>query len=996
MVISKLKFLLLFIFLIIRITDSVAQQNKIDSVKYVIDTAKFQTTIIDSYYYLGNIYWNINQDTARYYLIKCKETAELFIETNTDSNLTYIVAKYLGRVLNDIGLVYEYQGNDSIAMEYYYTDIKVCEEYGFKRGIASSYNNIGFIYKNRGNTIRALNYFKKSLKMKQEIGDKKGIAISYNNIGFIYERQGDIKEALEYYLKSLAIKKELGNKKGIATSLNNIGFIYKSQGDIPKAIDYYNKSSDIFKSLNDKEGVSNSYNNIGGIYDDQGDNSKALEYYNNGLVIVKEMKYQTGIARAYNNIGRIYLKQDDIPKALEYYNKSFDIFDKIGEKHGIAGALNNLGKVYYRKNDTIKAEENFRKSLKLFEEIGYKGGIATNLYNLGELKQKQNNIKQFNEYADTLYKVAKELGYPNDIKDASLLMRIKNITAHNYIEADSYAYEIMDINNKSIYSNFAVLPEAGQEKFFQTVSSSYMDFYSYALFRKKQNPDITQFVMNNVIKNKGILLKSSTAMRNAILSSNDSVLIENYYKWIYFKKLISKNYSLGKNTDSLEYLANESEKELVKKSQIFSNFKNLEKIKWQDIQKGLKPNEIAIEFINFSYKDYNNSSFWNFTDSVLYCALIIDKNCKNPEMIPLFEEKQLEKIIGKFGGNNYSYINSIYGKNTDENTQLYNLIWAPIDSFFNSLSFEKSKALKVYISPDGLLHKISFSAIAKKQDVYLCDVYDIELKSSTGKIIENKNVTQNRKYTTATLFGGINYNTDSTKQKVWNYLEGTKTETQKIDKILKKASLKVNYYTSNLATEEEFKLMANSSNIIHVATHGFFYPDPKEVEKETKKKVEYGNVIFRGGGRGFGVNTFINNKNPLMRSGLVFAGANDVWSKKTKNDSIDDGVLTAQEVANIDMRKTDLVVMSACETGLGDIKGSEGVYGLQRAFKIAGVKYEIMSLWQVPDKETEEFMTTFYKKLVNNNDIKQAFADTQKEMRKKYNPYFWAAFVLID
>jgi CHAT domain-containing protein len=190
--------------------------------------------------------------------------------------------------------------------------------------------------------------------------------------------------------------------------------------------------------------------------------------------------------------------------------------------------------------------------------------------------------------------------------------------------------------------------------------------------------------------------------------------------------------------------------------------------------------------------------------------------------------------------------------------------------------------------------------------------------------------------------------------------------------------------------------LASNSNILHIATHGFFYPDPKDVvlESDTVEVVE--DITFRGGSRVFGVNSFVENNNPLMRSGLVFAGANDVWSKQNKTDSIDDGVLTAQEVANIDMRKTDLVVMSACETGLGDIKGSEGVYGLQRAFKMAGVDFMIMSLWQVPDKETEEFMTKFYKKLIKQNNIKQAFAETQKEMRKKYDPYFWAAFVLIE
>ena len=365
----------------------------------------------------------------------------------------------------------------------------------------------------------------------------------------------------------------------------------------------------------------------------------------------------------------------------------------------------------------------------------------------------------------------------------------------------------------------------------------------------------------------------------------------------------------------------------------------------------------------------------------------------------MFEEKQLEKIIGKFGGNNYNYINNIYGKNNEINTQLYKLIWAPIDNYLNNIGIDQSNndtKLKVFISPSGLLHKISFSAIAKKQNIYLCDAYDIEIKSTTGKIIDNKNFTLSRKTTNATLFGGIDYNTSSTKQEIWKYLEGTKVETQKIDSILKSGGINVDYYTNTSATEEEFKQIASNSNFLHIATHGFFYPDPKEIQKEEEKSIEKGDVAFRGGNRGLGVNNFVRNPNPLMRSGLVFAKANNVWNKERIAENNEDGVLTAQEVSTIDMRKTELVVMSACETGLGDIKGSEGVYGLQRAFKIAGVNYLIMSLWQVPDKETEEFMTLFYKKLIKQNNIKIAFAETQKEMRAKYDPYFWAAFVLIE
>lgn len=131
-----------------------------------------------------------------------------------------------------------------------------------------------------------------------------------------------------------------------------------------------------------------------------------------------------------------------------------------------------------------------------------------------------------------------------------------------------------------------------------------------------------------------------------------------------------------------------------------------------------------------------------------------------------------------------------------------------------------------------------------------------------------------------------------------------------------------------------------------------------------------------------------------MRSGLVFAGVNDYWNGIT--DDVDsNGVLTALEVVNIDLRKNKLVVLSACETGLGDIKDGEGVYGLQRAFKMAGTENIIMSLWQVPDKETSEFMQKFYELLFIEQNISPAFAETQNLMRKKYDHYYWAAFVLV-
>ncbi|MFH2094835.1 MAG: CHAT domain-containing protein, partial [Bacteroidota bacterium] len=133
----------------------------------------------------------------------------------------------------------------------------------------------------------------------------------------------------------------------------------------------------------------------------------------------------------------------------------------------------------------------------------------------------------------------------------------------------------------------------------------------------------------------------------------------------------------------------------------------------------------------------------------------------------------------------------------------------------------------------------------------------------------------------------------------------------------------------------------------------------------------------------------------LMRSGLQFAGANNIWKGNPPEIGLEDGILTSQEVSKMDLSNTKLVVLSACETGLGEIKGSEGVYGLQRAFKIAGVEYIIMSLWQIPDEQTVELMDAFYTYWLKGDDINTAFSKAQLEMSEKYEPFFWAAFVLV-
>ena len=221
----------------------------------------------------------------------------------------------------------------------------------------------------------------------------------------------------------------------------------------------------------------------------------------------------------------------------------------------------------------------------------------------------------------------------------------------------------------------------------------------------------------------------------------------------------------------------------------------------------------------------------------------------------------------------------------------------------------------------------------------------------------------------------------------FGYLPNTLTEVEHINSMLDTRKWGISLNTGDNANEPNFKSLSGdrAPMVLHIATHGFYFAAPEQKRKQpiNKQGME---------------NPFRYADDPLLRTGLILSGANTVWTGGELPPGVDDGILTAYEVSNMDLRKTQLVVLSACETGLGDIKGGEGVFGLQRAFHLAGAGSIMMSLWPVPDKETRELMEMFYTNWMTGMSLYDAFSESQKAMRNKYpnNPEKWAAFVLVE
>ncbi|MFT4601751.1 MAG: tetratricopeptide (TPR) repeat protein [Arenicella sp.] len=311
--------------------DSRSTEEKIDSLRQSIKSAKHDTTIVNSW--------------------------------KAWDNLIYIADPEMDLNLN--------QRIDSLCSINLEKKLSTIERMSFLKSKGFSLNNLGIIYQERGDYGKANDFHTESLAIKKIIGDKNGIAASLNNIGLIYRKQGDYDKAIDYYTKSLSIYEEIDIKTGIATALLNIGSIYHDQDDFDKAIDYYTESLAIKEEIENKSGIASSLNNIGAVYREQGNLDKALDFYTRSLSINEEIGNKLGMSYSLNLIGIIYQDQENYDKATDYYTKSLRLSEEMGGKSGIISSLNSLGNIAYKQGHYEKAIDYSSRALAMAQEIGF-------------------------------------------------------------------------------------------------------------------------------------------------------------------------------------------------------------------------------------------------------------------------------------------------------------------------------------------------------------------------------------------------------------------------------------------------------------------------------------------------------------------------------------------------------------------------------------------------------------------------------------------------
>jgi CHAT domain-containing protein len=372
-----------------------------------------------------------------------------------------------------------------------------------------------------------------------------------------------------------------------------------------------------------------------------------------------------------------------------------------------------------------------------------------------------------------------------------------------------------------------------------------------------------------------------------------------------------------------------------------------------------------------------------------YCALVCKRDSDFPRFVSLGMVNEVYEIMTQSDPSE----NSSYVKSIPVNRALYEKIWHPIEQHLNG-------AKRVYVCPEGKLNQLAFHALyaTDRGDTLLGQKYDIRYRLSPSGILR-KPIAMPEK--SIALMGGALFDSlpplvinddfiasrgaeekDTTRGRRFVYLKNTKTEAEKIGSQFHQKKWKVAVMTGHDASEQNFRQLCNNGcpGVIHLATHGSYFAgqEPKHDPPYTLEERIY------------------SSDAPLMRSLVALSGAN-ISLKSTDAISVEsDGILTALEISNLDLSGVDLVVLSACETARGDVLAQEGVFGLQRAFRLAGVRSLLVSLWKVPDKQTMELMDAFYRYYLDGNTSADALRMAQTELSKKYAPYYWAAFILVE
>ena len=722
---------------------------------------------------------------------------------------------------------------------------------------------------------------------------------------------------------------------------------------------------------------------------------QALAYFHQAQCMYEESNdYGEAYIRMLMNMALSYQANGDILSAKIYMDEAKEQFEHLyGSIFSISNedhfnVLLNYGKVCDAVGHGNEAEKCFKYIVKHCK----KNALTQETYiiannNLAALYMKQERWAEGAKLLEGLEGNNNEMNYL-----FAQNMAICQLYLRNYLKSISSLREMNDYslqNIDAIFSNFTGLE---RENFWQIVSRELI-FMNNLIAYHTDALDAISMAYDNTIFCKTLLANSTNIFNKFAMQSSNSDIRVLYSRYKELKNRLAYKTNSASGRDSLIWDITDIERTLL--SSMGNLGKRLSDMArtWQDVKASLNDDEIAIEFCYAPKMEHYPDA------QPYYGAFVMRKDFDHPVLVSLENVDSVEAVFGDIESDEL-LINDLYASN--KSITLHNMLWSEILPYMNGVK-------KVYYSPTGYLSNINFEVLRDEAGVMLNERYTMCRVSSTANISEVK-TSERATYLSSALYGNIKYDESmdamaeassaydeysgteiglelalrsENERGKWGPIPSTKKEIEDIRRMLMGKGITVTVFDSIAANEESFKsLHRRSPDILHLATHGFVIDTPQKAK---------GNKFVAK------TNIYSQKDSYLMWAGLMLAGGNNVWQGKFNLTNVEDGILTADEISRLDLSNTKLVVLSACETARGKVDPVDGVYGLQRAFKLAGVQTIVMSLWKVQDDATAMLMTQFYKYLTDGVEKHQALWNAMMDVRKKYkDPYYWAGFVLLD
>ena len=794
-----------------------------------------------------------------------------------------------------------------------------------------------------------------------------------------------LRDLLDYYDKHFH-SIDLGNYIFVVVSLSNalvsIGNYVEADTILNGAIENLRK-----EEINSLQ-VRSLYESKGLLYYTIGNVDMALYWYDQAkdMYAADEKSLQYG--SLISNLSACQMAKGDYSLAKQLSDKAYEICVQFyGDNSNNANdrllILNNLATIYTKLKNYSKGKELYERVIDEATSQQNIGTKALALINLSEIYLLyENDFPKAEEYLREAMKTD-AASYVKDLAEMDLLfvqILQKNTDAINNIE--KYNSRIKD----ELVNMFKHFSEVEREEYWTQKSQNlvYLNNLSALTFN---TPQALKMAYDNTIYTKSMLINSGRLLGQLVNDCSSDIQNE-YSSMINMKRMLSDKNCTKESISVYREAISQKEKAIVAAipdfgSKLMTQFKTC-----SAVQRMLSANEIAIEFI---FLPQINTPFDE--SELYYGAMLLTKSDTVPKLITLCSESDLEMLMDAYTPMGQNEIDSLYAI---LNKTLYHMIWEKIEPYIPLGS-------TVYYSPTGYISKINLSAISNGNN-RLAEVYSFHEVSTTALIDEVKQ-SIGIDYLDAALYGDVNYYEDvdlmaekaktytlytsgevlatrSLNRGTWDLLPGTREEVETVAELLKGKGTNVYMLTQNDANEESFKAFdAHAPELIHIATHGFYFP--------SEEGVTYS--FFNG------IHSYTQKDYSMLYSGLLFAGGNNAWTGKEIAEDVEDGVLTADEISRLDLSGNKLIVLSACNTGLGDIDNIDGVFGLQRGLKRAGVNTILMSLWKVPDEETKELMKLFYRELLTGNSPHRSLELAQEQLKNAgKSPYYWAGFILLD